>query len=1093
MSQAGFDIPELPDVLNRPRLFDLFRARAHCRIVLVTGQAAQGKSTLVADYLSRQDAKTLWFHLTPAASDHGVLFDLLSKGFGHLDHGSQPGVAPPHITLGSHKDLLRRIDLLVTLLRKWDRPLNIVLDDLETIDSQGTAFDFIEHLISESPGPIRFFLLSRKAPKLNLTRFRMEKQLLCLENTDLAFTREETLAFFQQLGADFGELDVREIEKIISVTEGWAGGLVLVSESVRLSRGIEQLPERLTSEAFSYFSDEIYLRQPEQIRSFLMTSALFDELDTRILSSFFKDIEPRDVLDRLEKRNLFIQKIKPDSKWPVFKYNNLFRDFLRSDLENTVGKENILSLNRRAGMIYWENKIHDKAVSFLIAGQDYRQVADIIRIKGAGDLISGRSDQLAEWISALPKEISQSDPWLVFFSTAARRIKGGRENISAFQNALKTFSEQEDIRGMLLCIAYLIEAAVFIRQPSRVILRWIDEGEALLERLKGMHRYTWARTLLWQQIGLGYIAGNGDIPKGISACRNALLLARRIENQDLMLNASTILTLGFVQSGDFANARDMLGKISTYTGEGQYPEYRALKNITNIDFAIKKGDLDLASQLLSQTETDIEKFGLIFLYPGFVEAQAALFTSLGQFNQAVQAADHLSDFSILEGNEFYMGISHRIKSLVSLYQEDYPNAVESANLAIEGFGRTKRGNIHLNIARQIKGISLFQIGELEKAHNILEPVLIYFDKIGSDLSFCETAFVLCLIKPDQELLLTAFNKAKENQYLRFPLLNNKILGKAFVLAGLANEMTEPLVAYYKTIQTQSLSDAVDDEVLAILDAAKKKERSGLTEKLFPLYRISRPTLFIQTFGAFRVKINGRSLDPSVFGGGKPVLLLKAIVLKGGKDIPKEVLIDTLWPDASVAAGEKNFKINLHRLRKALEPNYIKSFGYLFISQKSGRVSLDSDLVSLDTQLFEDLAGQGVRYMESGQFEQSLLCFSKAIEFYHGDYFGDDPYLEWGRSHRDYYRQKCIEVLEKIAGLHRSLDNWQDAIDTWMKILSFDPCSEKAFRKLMTLYYEAGMKTEALRLFDRCKDILRTELDAEPEALTIEIYNKVKGR
>ena len=149
----------------------------------------------------------------------------------------------------------------------------------------------------------------------------------------------------------------------------------------------------------------------------------------------------------------------------------------------------------------------------------------------------------------------------------------------------------------MLCTAYLIEAAVFIRKPSQVILSWIGAGEACLKTLKGKHRYTWARTLLWQQIGLGYIAGNGDIPKGISACRNAILLAKRIENPDLLLNASVILTLGFVQSGDFTQARQMLDRIQDITQEGRHPEYRALKNITNIDYALQKGELELADHL----------------------------------------------------------------------------------------------------------------------------------------------------------------------------------------------------------------------------------------------------------------------------------------------------------------------------------------------------------------------------------------------------------------------------------------------------------------------------------------------------------------
>ena len=81
-------------------------------------------------------------------------------------------------------------------------------------------------------------------------------------------------------------------------------------------------------------------------------------------------------------------------------------------------------------------------------------------------------------------------------------------------------------------------------------------------------------------------------------------------------------------------------------------------------------------------------------------------------------------------------------------------------------------------------------------------------------------------------------------------------------------------------------------------------------------------------------------------GIRPKLLLKSIVLHGSRDVPKEILIDDLWPEPSGTAGEKNFKINLHRLRKGLEPEYQKDFGDSYVIHKPGLVSLDSELVSL---------------------------------------------------------------------------------------------------------------------------------------------------
>ncbi len=1118
----GFHIPKVADVLPRPRLYRLLENYDHCSVVLVTGQAAQGKSTLVADFLQGRDDQCLWFHMNRSASDHGVLFETLVRGIRQWGDLPEEFSFPPHITLGTREDLLRQIEILVLLLSQAERPLNIILDDLEALEdtaAAGTAgssaFDFIERLIRESPDSIRFFLLSRARPRINLSRLKMEKQVLTLTNSDLAFTLDEASAFFRFAGGQTGYSDGMgqgDVKKILDITDGWAGGLVLVSESIRQSHDLDQLPDRLTSEAFSYFSGEIYHTLTPEIRAFLMKSALFDELDTRILSAFFKDMDPIAILRRLEKRNLFIRKINANSQWPVFKYNNLFRDFLKADLLDTFGADQVLALNKKAGDIFWDKKEHEKAIICFMKARSHNDIARIIRIKGADYVINGQAQRLAEWIKALPEGMTQEDPWLVFFATMARRIKGGKKNITAFGQALDLFKQKDDTRGCLLCIAYLIEASVFIRQPSQVILKWIREGERALTDLKGKHRFTWARTLLWQQIGLGYIAGNGDIPKGISACRNAVLLAQRIENQDLVLNASVILTLGFVQSGDFAGAREMLEKIQTMTQEGHHPEYRALKNIANADLALKRGNLTLADQLLSKSEADIEKFGLIFLYPGVVEARALYLAQMGQFAQAVQTADHLSDFSILEGNDFYLGISHRIKAMCHLRQGRYEEASESARSAIKDLDQSRRGDIHLSLARQILGFSLFHLDKIDQAIAELEDVLTYFMGIGADLNFCETALVLGVlwdaktrdaktgdaktgddqpIEPANGWFKAGVEKVVGNRYHNFPLLDRKTLARALVLACKTRVLSNSdLVGYFTGFRDNDLLSAVKNAICDCLERTAKKQQAARAEQLRPLYKMTRPRVVIHTLGPFTVHINEKILDPSVFGGAKPLLLLKAIVLNGGRDIPKEVLIDALWPSATTTAGEKNFKINLHRLRKALEPSPVKAFGHVYLSQKTGRVSLDPDLVSIDTKEFMSLTGKAKQHEEKEQLKRALGCYSRALAIYRGDYFADDPYLEWIGPHRDLYRLKCMEILAGKAGIHEELTQWQEAIDAWQAILALDSCNEKAFQNLMILYADAGLKSDALHVFARCKAVLKSELDTEPDASTFEIYNRI---
>lgn len=1094
MTPMHFHIPVLPDVLQRPRLYRRMDDQSHCRIVLVTGQAAQGKSTMTADYLRRGQRPSLWFHLTAASSDSGVLFDMILRGLEPLSGTSRQSPSFPHTALGTRQDLPRQVEILVSALNRAASPVNLVLDDMEALAPGSPCLELIQSLLGESPRTVRFFLLSRTLPDLNLSRFKMNQELLELTNEDLAFTREEAMAYFSETPSGrTGNLDRDTVEKVFAATGGWAGGLVLVSEALRRSGSLEALPGQLSSEVFSYFSQEIYQYLNPEIRTFLRQTALFDELDTRILSQVFPDTDPVELLNRLEERNLFIQKSIPHAKWPVFRYNNLFREFLLDDLTRSLDSEGIDDLHRKIGQAFWEERDHEKAISFFMAARSHERVARILKIKGADYVITGRTDRLSRWIDALPEDLIQADPWLIFFRTMAVRIRGGKKNIRAFGRALDLFREQGEIRGILLSLAYLIEASVFIRQPSREILKTIRAGEEVLADLGGKYRFTWARTLLWQQIGLGYIAGAGEITRGISACRNAILLAQGIDNPGLVLNASVILTLGLVQSGDFAAARDMLEKTRAISQEDSQPEYRALEHITNIDLAMKRGDTALAGDLLMKSEADIEKFGLIFLYPGLVEARGLYHAGDGRPDQAIQAAEHLWDFSILEGNDFYQGISHRIKAVAFLLNKDPEQASVQARKAVSELERSRRGEVHIFQARQIYGTALYCLGRHREAGDELVPVLDYFRQIHWDLNFCETAFVLGLAalksggnsgrEAASGYFTEGFEKAVENRYRHFPMLNDRLM--ADVLLGGWEMLGDPepvLISHVRGSRAAVLEQ--------LREALPGKKGPGGAERYAPLFRAACPRLMIRTLGPFSVVRGGHPLPAAALGGPKPLMLLKVLLLNGGRDVPKDVLMEALWPDAGESAGEKNLKINLHRLRKALEPFAVKAFGHIYLGQKGGRISLAADLVSVDTDTFISLARSGRRLESQGDPEGALASYQEAAALYRGDYFSDDPYMEGVVENREMYKRTCVDLLERAAVICREQNRWQEAAAALKRVLEIDTCHEAAYQELMAVYGGAGLKNEVIQIFSKCREALEKELDAEPDIRTRRLFDRL---
>lgn len=241
---------------------------------------------------------------------------------------------------------------------------------------------------------------------------------------------------------------------------------------------------------------------------------------------------------------------------------------------------------------------------------------------------------------------------------------------------------------------------------------------------------------------------------------------------------------------------------------------------------------------------------------------------------------------------------------------------------------SKRGDIHIYLARQIHGFSLFYTGDFTGAQRELKAALEYFRGIASDLCFCETSFLLGLIslgvmdeKKDRDngrdtammYLNQGFLKALENRYTYFPLLDSTTLARVLVQINLippGNTLStdilqnQDLVSYIVQLITQEISPHILDEIVQVLSIGDKKERARRTEQLKNIYTVAQPKIRINTLGEFNVWMDDTLVDKSVFEGAKPISLLKAIVMNGSRDIPKEILIDALWPDASASAGEK---------------------------------------------------------------------------------------------------------------------------------------------------------------------------------------------
>jgi len=237
---------------------------------------------------------------------------------------------------------------------------------------------------------------------------------------------------------------------------------------------------------------------------------------------------------------------------------------------------------------------------------------------------------------------------------------------------------------------------------------------------------------------------------------------------------------------------------------------------------------------------------------------------------------------------------------------------------------------------------------------------------------------------------------------------------------------------------------------------------------------------IYTLGRFAVSVDGKEVTPSPKTPKKPLLLLKALVALGGRDVKKEQLSDILWPDAEGDSAHNSLKTTLARLRQMLGNE--KAFAV-----HDGRVSIDNRFCWVDRWVFERLCGRVESIAEvsangTAQVELRRVA-SRLFSLYQGNFLPSEAGEPWTVLARERLRSKYLWVISALGRTFSSMGENEDALRCYLRGLEAEPLAEEFYRGLMASYIALGRPSEALSAYERCRRTLLVELCVTPSGET----------
>jgi DNA-binding SARP family transcriptional activator len=204
---------------------------------------------------------------------------------------------------------------------------------------------------------------------------------------------------------------------------------------------------------------------------------------------------------------------------------------------------------------------------------------------------------------------------------------------------------------------------------------------------------------------------------------------------------------------------------------------------------------------------------------------------------------------------------------------------------------------------------------------------------------------------------------------------------------------------------------------------------------------------------------------------------------------KEAIIDQLWPDFDPDKGDRDFKVALNAIHKALEPERKPRSEPTFVRRNELTYGLQLDEIWIDADAFETAIAAGNQARIAGESERAIAAYEVALAHYQGDYLPERRYEDWSSAERERLQVLVLNLMTTLGGLliERSP---LETIRLTERVLAMDPIWEDAYRIQMRAYAATGNRPMALRTYRRCVETLAQELAIEPLPQTSELYQEI---
>lgn len=1055
--------PQLPQVLERRRLFKRLDRARRARVVWVTGPAGSGKTTLVASYVLARQVTACWYRVDASDVDVATLFHCL----GQSPALSRSRLPVPPETLGPALEVFSRryFEALGAALPPSSL---LVFDNVHEAGDAAALHTALAEGLQALPDGVSAVVLSREEPPASFFSLSMRGELEVVDWSALRFTRGESTRLVRarwrgaplERAAPAPRHAVQAtLETIYRLSGGWVTALILLTETANqplkrsVTFGDASIEPTRVLRVFEYLATEIFEKFDANTQKLLLVTAPLVRFESALAAELSGIDSVTRILGSLHEQSFFVE--RRGASRAVYEYHPLLRAFLLERARAVLGEGEVAAMRRRAASWLSEHGDSEAALVLLDANEDREAFIEAVLRYAPVLAKHGRTKTLAAWLARIDESERERRGWLAYWSAACRLGYAPSGALALFQCAFDKLLAEADGIGAHLAWAGGVTSMFLDGQPFDRLDAWVDRFIELSARgrLPATSELPPAVQLVVTTSMLTALTlRRPAAPELLEWAERAVELCRRadVEGQHAALG---LLVNHFVLSGRASKSEALLALLKRkVSSDSVDPLGELTLAIGEASLALARLELDRAFEI-SERGLALADWSAVHAWDWLLAASAACSAMLlGQRERAAAPVQRLANIAAaggpcprayhafyrawdaIERGEFSQAVEFALQSREYADEIAFPFGQAIARLACttaeHGAGLADEARASLDQAKTIAG--RIECPPVVQTCQLLEAMIALDSEEGGAGSRVRAELVL----------REAFSEAARLGFFSPYMLDRRRLARVCEFA-----LERGLDRNYVRAWVRRMHLQPSPAALLIED--------------WP-FRVR-----IRVLGPLRLEHGD---TPLVLRGRvqqTPLRLLKALIALGGREVPQAELAAAVWPDAEGDAAQRSLETTLHRLRRWLGESDLIVVG-------GGYVGLDRNCW-VDVHAFERVCER----IESGAADrarwQELL-----LKIYRGSFLAGEEDL-FAVSERERLRSRFVRAVLTLGAGHEAAHQPERAAVLYERALGVEDLAEPLYAALIRSHQAARDPSQARMAYERCRRVLTSALGAEPSA------------